>query len=81
MADIGGVIYSVHQSNISITNSNFTDNSANFVSPMNYLCSCGGGVLQTDNSSSVYISNSQFVDNSAVESGGVVSVVNSGGVN
>ena len=79
MADIGGVIYSVHQSNISITNSNFTDNSANFVSPYHY-CSCGGGVLQSDNSSSIYISNSQFRGNSASSSGGVVSAVNSRGV-
>ena len=79
IADIGGVIYSVQQSNISITNSNFTNNRANFVygSP----CYCGGGVVQSDNSSSVYISNSQFRGNSAWTSGGVVSVVDSGGVN
>ena len=81
MADIGGVIYSVHQSSISITNSNFTYNSANFVSLMDYYCFCGGGVLQSDNSSSIYISNSQFIGSNASESGGVVSVVDSGGVN
>ena len=82
MADIGGVIYSVHQSTISITNSNFTDNSANFVGPMDHYCYCGGGVLQSDGTSSVYISNSQFRGNSASRSaGGVVSVVDSGGVN
>ena len=86
MADIGGVIYSEHQNNISITNSNFTYSSANFVSPMYYdsmfyYCFCGGGVLQSDSSSSIYISNSQFIGNSASESGGVVSVVNYGGVN
>ena len=81
MADIGGVIYSVYQSNISITNSNFTDNSANFVSPMNDFCSCGGGVLQSDGTSSIYISNSQFRGNNALRSGGVVSVISSRGVN
>ena len=82
-ANIGGVIYSAHQSNISITNSNFTNNSANFVdseSDMDW-CHCGGGVLQSDNSSSIYISNSQFRGNSAWSSGGVVSVVDSVGVN
>ena len=79
MADIGGVIYSVYESNISITNSNFTDNRANFVDRL--YCGCGGGVLQSDNSSSIYISNSQFIGNSASSSGGVVSVVDSGGVN
>ena len=83
MADIGGVIYSVHQSNISITNSNFTDNSANFDRPIYYYynCYCGGGVLQSNNTSSIHISNSQFIGNSALSSGGVVSVVDSGGVN
>ena len=81
-ADIGGVIYSVHQSIVSITNSNFTDNSANFVGPGEYYCHCGGGVVQSDGTSSIYISNSQFRGNSASRSaGGVVSVVDSGGVN
>ena len=80
MADIGGVIYSVHESNLSITNSNFTNNRANLNYNW-YSCYCGGGVLQSDNSSSVYISNSQFKSNSASTSGGVVSVVDNKGVN
>ena len=82
MADIGGVIYIVQQSNISITNSNFTNSSANFVGPMDYYdCFCGGGVLQSDFSSSIHIRHSQFIDSNASDSGGVVSVVDRGGVN
>ena len=77
--DIGGVIYSVNQSDISITNSNFINNRATFESDRR--CYCGGGVLYSDGTSNINISHSQFRGNRALASGGVVSVVGYKGMN
>ena len=74
-ADIGGVIFSVGQSNISIISSNFINNRASF-DPSSYrYCFCGGGALHSDDTSRIYINNSRFTGNSALKSGGVLSVV------
>ena len=80
-ADIGGVIYTVHQSNISITNSSFINNSATFEYNGWCICASGGGVLHSDGTSAVNISHSRFIGNRALESGGVVSVVGYGRIN
>ena len=74
-AEVGGVIFSEFNSNITIINSTFVENNA--TSTPSYklyrYCEAGGGVLYADRGSTVInIINSKFMANSAQDDGGAV---------
>ena len=72
-AEIGGVIFSELNSNITIINSTFVGNHATSTASYISCVDTGGGALYADSGSTVInIINSQFMDNTAVGRGGVV---------
>ena len=71
-ANIGGAIFSECESNITISNSEFTSNQA--TGCVNGLCF--GGALFIDGTSSVSINNSTFQNNTSDQDGGMVVVFN-----
>ena len=71
-AEVGGVIFSEFNSNITIINSTFVENNATSIPSYRY-CEAGGGVLYADSGSTVInIINSKFIANSAQDDGGAV---------
>ena len=71
-AEVGGAIFSVLYSSVSIMNSSFEGNSAGMADPVT-SCTNAGGVLHAANGGNIVIQDSYFVNNRAQNGGGVLS--------